>query len=289
MPRPPRASPPDHPLMPDPEVSALFGRSILILAPHPDDEVVACHAAIGRAQAAGATVRAIFLTHGCVSRETMWPWARAGYEAGYERRRAEAEAVLAELGVEAVGWSERPARELWRHLGEAEAEIRAAIAAHGIDQLWSPAFEGGNADHDGANAIAARLAAESGGKLSALEFAEYNLAGGPRGGKAHSHAFPAPNGTETELTLTEAEQTAKRRALAGYVSERGNLGYVGVEREVLRPLPAYDYGAPPHAGKLWYARFQWVPFRHPGVDFTQPDEVAAAIVAYLGEMKSSAR
>jgi LmbE family N-acetylglucosaminyl deacetylase len=254
-------------------VSLDFGRSILILAPHPDDEVVACCAAIGQARAAGAAVRVIFLTHGCLARETMWPWARDSYDAVVARRRAEAEAVLAELGVEAAGWSDLPARELWRRLPEAEAEVRATMAGFDVDQVWAPAFEGGNADHDGASALAARLADDG---VSVLEFAEYNLAGG----RAHSHAFPAPNGTERVLTLSPAEQAAKRRALAGYASERGNLGYVGVAREVMRPLPAYDYAAAPHAGKLWYARFQWVPFRHPGVDFTQPDEVARTLAAY---------
>jgi len=257
-------------------VASRFGRSILILAPHPDDEVVACHAAIGRAKAEGAEVRVLFLTHGCVSRETMWPWARAGYDAAVARRRREAEAVLSALGLEAAGWSERPARTLWRDLAETEAEIRVAVQRFDVDQLWTPAFEGGNADHDGASALAARFAADG---LSVLEFAEYNLAGG----KVRSHAFPALRGTERTLTLTPAEQIAKRQALAAYASERGNLGYVALEREMFRPLAPYDYAAPPHAGKLWYARFQWVPFRHPGVDFTQPDEVSQALARYLAE------
>jgi len=254
-------------------VTPAFGRSILILAPHPDDEVVACYAAIGRAKAAGARLRALFLTHGCVSRQTMWPWARGGYEAVVARRRAEAESVLAELGVEAAGWSDRPARDLWRHLSAAEAEIRRAVRRFGVDQIWAPAFEGGNADHDAANAIAARLAAEG---LSVLEFAEYNLAGG----RVNSHAFPAPMGSEATLRLTPEERAGKRRALALYASEGRNLSYVRLERETFRPLPAHDYGAPPHPGKLWYARFQWAPFRHPGVDFTKPAEVARALVDY---------
>jgi len=258
-------------------VAPAFGRSILFLAPHPDDEVVACHAAIGRAKATGARVSAIFLTHGCVSRQTMWPWARGGYEAAVARRRAEAEDVLANLGVEAAGWSDRAARDLWRHLDAAEAEIRAAVSRFGIDQIWAPAFEGGNADHDAANAIAARLAAEG---MSVLEFAEYNLAGG----RVNSHVFPTLYGREETLALTPAEQAAKRRALALYASEGLNLSYVKLERETFRPLPAHDYGAPPHAGKLWYARFQWAPIRHPGVDFTQPEAVARALADYRRDL-----
>lgn len=240
--------------------------------------MVACHAAIGRAKAAGAEVALLFLTHGCVDEATMWPWARRRYAEVVGLRRAEGEAAARELGVTVAGWSDRPARHLWRELVAAEREIRAAVAAHRADQLWTPAFEGGNPDHDGANAIAARLGAEG---LSVLEFAEYNLAAG----KARSHRFPQRNGTEVLLTLTEAEQAAKRQALALYASERGNLGYVGVAREVFRPLPEHDYGRPPHPGKLWYARFQWVPFRHPGVDFTDPADVTRALSAYAGAIR----
>jgi len=60
---------------------------------------------------------------------------------------------------------------------------------------------------------------------------------------------------------------------------------VAIEREVFRPLAPYDYGRPPHAGKLWWARFQWAPFRHPMVDFTPSGEVYAAIAAYLAGPK----
>ena len=246
-----------------------------MLCPHPDDEVVACCAAIGRAQAAGAKVSVLFLTHGCVDQATMWPWERARYLEVVARRRAEAARVAAALGLAVAGVIERPARHLWRDLAAAEAEIRAAIAALAADQLWVPAFEGGNPDHDGVSAIASRLAAEG---IAVLEFAEYNLAGG----RANSHRFPRPSNAETMLQLTPAEQAAKRRALGLYASERRNLSYVALEREVFRPLATYDYGQPPHPGKLWYARFQWVPFRHPGVDFTQPDDVTRELSNYLG-------
>jgi LmbE family N-acetylglucosaminyl deacetylase len=237
--------------------------------------VVGFGAAIGRARTAGAKVSVLFLTHGCVDRQSMWPWARRRYAQAVARRRAEAERACAALGVSVAGWSDRPARHLWRELAAAEAEVGRAIAAVGADQVWTPAFEGGNPDHDGACAIASRLAAEG---MSVLEFAEYNLAGG----KAASHRFPRPNGTEMALQLTPAEQVAKRRALGVYASEARNLGYVGIEREMIRPLAAYDYARPPHDGKLWYARFQWVPFRHPGVDFTQPQDVTRSISSYLG-------
>ena len=267
MSRPPSDAPTDA-------TSDAFGRSILILAPHPDDEVAACHAAARRALAGGAAVHVIYLTHGCVDRDTVWRWQRARYHERLADRRREAEIVAHEMGLSPCRWPDRPARHLWRELAAVEAEVRAAVEAHGVDQLWVPAFEGGNPDHDGANAVASRFA---GLGLSVLEFAEYNLAGG----RPRSHVFPEKTGEEQVLVLTPDERAAKQRALALYASEKRNLGSIGTHLETWRPLPVHDYRRPPHPGRLWYARFQWVPFRHPGVDRTDPEDVAAAIKAFL--------
>ena len=251
----------------------MFGRRILVCVAHPDDEVVACAAAIGRALAAGAAVFALYLTDGCLARETLWPWQRRRHDAFVARRRAEAEKAAARLGLTPVGWSARPARRLWRELPAAHVEVRAAVKACAADQLWVPAYEGGNPDHDGLNALGRAFA----DRLSVLEFAEYNYFGG----RARAQVFPFPNGSEQSLALTPGEQAGKAALLRLYASERGNLGYVGLARECWRPLAANDYARPPHPGRLWYARHQWVPFRHPRVDFTKPEAVSAAIAGYL--------
>jgi LmbE family N-acetylglucosaminyl deacetylase len=247
----------------------MFGQRILILVPHPDDEVVACCATIKRAQTKGSTIFSLYLTHGCLDYETLWPWQRKNYTAYVGRRRSEAETVADFLHITPVGWCSRPARHLWRELSSAYKEIQIVISDHNIDQIWVPAYEGGNADHDGTNALGSVLARQ----VSVLEFAEYNLFQG----QAHSHVFPYTDGTEQVIALTLVEQQRKREALAHYKSEKLNLNYVDVQQECYRPLTAYDYTAPPHPGTLWYTRFQWVPFRHPRVDFTRPEEVSAAI------------
>lgn len=257
----------------------MFGKRILILVPHPDDEVVACCAAISRAQKEGAEVFALYLTHGCVSRETLWPWKRHRYYFYTERRHAEGETVARLLNLKVISWSSRPARNLWQDLDRAYLTVEQAIAAHNIDQLWVPAYEGGNADHDGTNALASVFAK----KISVLEFAEYNLFNG----KPNSHKFPYPNGTEQTLTLTEGEQQKKIEALALYLSEQFNLSYVQTEHETFRPLASYDYSRPAHPGTLWYTRFQWVPIPHPGVDRTQPRHVCLAIMDFLKTQKAS--
>jgi len=251
----------------------MFGKRILVLVPHPDDEVVACSAAIGRAQAQGSEVFVLYLTHGCIPREMCWPWHRLRYQKIVDRRYEEGKKAAAFLGIPAPGRTLRPARFVWRQIESVFLEVTQALATHRIDQIWVPAYEGGNADHDAANAIGHILKAT----VSVLEFAEYNF----NEGRVHSQEFPRSNGSEEIILLTPEEQQRKRNALSLYSSERGNLNYVRVERECYRPLALYDYSKPPHPGTLWYARFQWVPFRHPRVDFTNPHDVCTAISVFL--------
>jgi len=251
----------------------MFGKRILILAAHPDDEVVACAASSSRARAQGATLTVLYLTHGCLAREVLWPWQRKHYDRFVAIRRAEADKAAIALGLQPVGWGMRPARALWREMPRVYEEVLAAIEQYRPDQVWVPAYEGGNPDHDALNAIGFKLRS----RISVLEFAEYNFFGG----KIRSQSFISSDETVRTLTLTPEEQAAKRAALKIYSSETNNLSSLDVEQESYRPLALYNYEQPPHQGKLWYARFSWVPFRHPRVDFTLPAEVSEKIVAFL--------
>jgi LmbE family N-acetylglucosaminyl deacetylase len=243
------------------------GRRILVLAPHPDDEVVGCCAALGRALREGARASCLYLTTGVPAREVLWPWARRRHGRRVERRRAEARRAAALLGIAPVDFAAVPSRRLKEHLGPARARVQAALRELAIDLLWVPAYEGGHQDHDAASFLASTLR----DAVEVWEFSEYNYAGG----RVRAQAFPRPSGAERAIELDGEERARKRRALALYASERGNLRHVGVAREVLRPLAAYDYSRPPHPGTLFYQRFQWVP-RHPRVDHTRPEEVCAA-------------
>jgi LmbE family N-acetylglucosaminyl deacetylase len=249
----------------------MFGSRILLLAPHPDDEIAGCCAAIGRARAQGSSVSILFLTTGVPSRQRLWPWDRSSHPARVDRRRREAREVCAKTGAATVHFSDVAARELKDHLRAARNLILAQSAACGADMLWAPAYEGGHPDHDVANFIASTLRNE----LPVWEYGEYNFCGG----LVRCNEFLAPRGQETELTLSEGERRLKELLLAMYVSERGNLGYLRTEREVFRPLADYDYSRPPHAGRLFYRRFAWASF-HPRVNHVSPGEVSRAIAAF---------
>jgi LmbE family N-acetylglucosaminyl deacetylase len=244
-------------------------RRILVLAPHPDDEIVACGIAARRARAEGARVSVLYLTTGIPPRELLWRWQRPGYEARVARRRGEAMAALGLLGLEAAGFGDVPSRRLIAHREEAAAALDRALSETGAGELWVPAFEGAHQDHDAANALTAGFRE----RLPVWEFAAYNNAAG----RTRSNRFADARGGVIELRLGRDEAALKRRALALYASERGNLAHVRVAEEASRPLPRHDYGAPPHAGGLFRERFQWVPLRHPRIDFTSSAEIYAAL------------
>lgn len=252
----------------------MYADRILILIPHPDDEVVGCCAAIGRAVAQGCAVAGLYLTTGIPAPELLWPWQRRGHAELVRRRRREAMAAAALLDLRPAGFLDIPGRRLKDRLPQAEAAARRVLAETAAEVLWVPAYEGGHQDHDAANALAATLADAA----PSWEFAEYNF----KGGQVRSQEFPFVCRGEATLDLSAAEMARKRAALAVYASERGNLTHVRAGRECFRRLAAYDYAGPPHPGRLFYERFHWVPFRHPRIDFTTSREVCRRLAAYRG-------
>jgi LmbE family N-acetylglucosaminyl deacetylase len=253
----------------------MFGKRILILIPHPDDEVVGCAAAIARARAQGSRVFGAFLSHGFLPKGDLWPWQRKGYGKRVALRMKEAQSAADFLGITVVGKNEeRAAREIWRNLKQVHEDVQSAIQHCAPDRIWVPAFEGGNPDHDALNALASTVKG-----TPVFEFAEYNLADG----KVNPNQLLGRHGGEIVHRLKAEEITMKREALSLYASEAGNLSGMACKEEQFRPLPRHDYSKRPHAGKLWYERFQWVPFKHPRVDYTKAEEVSAAILAFLGK------
>lgn len=253
---------------------------ILVLSPHPDDEVVGCAVAIRRAVAARARVFVVHLTTGIPPASALWPWQRGTYAARVARRWAEAGRVAARLGVTLLGFQPWPSRTLKDHIDEALELVAAVVAEQRIDELWVPAWEGAHQDHDVANVIGARFRT----LCKVLEFAEYNFADG----KVQAGTFALANGTEATLPLSVMELRWKANLLRVYRSERANLAHCRGAQEALRPLAAYDYTRPPHAGRLFRERFQWVPFAHPRIDFERSRAVRERLMEWLERRPANA-
>ncbi|MCC7166074.1 MAG: PIG-L family deacetylase [Rhodospirillales bacterium] len=249
---------------------------MLVLAPHPDDEVVGVAAALGRARQDGAVAAVAFLTTGVPERDVAWPWRRPGHAAWVAGRQAEASQAAQALGLEIVLTSALASRRLKDDLERTRKAVLEAIDRFKPDRLWVPAFEGAHQDHDAANALAASLADHLADPCPIWEFAEYNF----MGGRVRANEFPTPSADQWVLALSETERAAKRALLALYRSEAANLRHIGTLRECLRPLPRHDYAKPAHPGRLFRERFHWLPFRHPRVDAEATAPISATLAAF---------
>lgn len=245
----------------------MFGDRVLVLIPHPDDEVVGAATAISRLRARGGEVFGVYLTSGVPASAGSWFGGRYKYGQNVARRWEEATEVARVLGLSLAGRQTIPSRQLKSHLKGSLRWVRNQAYALRPDRIWVPAYEGGHQDHDVANFIGGQLKAD----FDVWEFSEYNYAEK----RVQGQRFIHPNGTESILTLDASESKAKKQNLLRYRSEQKNLSYVSLERESFRPLADYDYTKRPHRGTCFYERFHWVPI-HPRIDYCKPSQVCDA-------------
>lgn len=143
----PRQTPPDA-------TSTVQAESVLVLAPHPDDEVLGCGGLLLQLVDAGAAVRVLFLTDGGGGTDAVDD--RPAYAA---LRRREAAAVAEEMGFAGVEHLAVPDGTLGEHRDEAVAAIRRALLSQRPDLLLVPSPLEASRDHRAAFAAVHHLLA----------------------------------------------------------------------------------------------------------------------------------
>lgn len=130
----------EHAFTPYQALDRLPGSRLLVLAPHPDDEVFGCGGALARHADAGACIRTIVLTDGRLAGGSLTA------DALVATREAESRAAAAALGT--------PAPEFWRlpdrGLEYSEAlihKLSEAIGVHGADLVFAPSLYEAHPDH----------------------------------------------------------------------------------------------------------------------------------------------
>jgi LmbE family N-acetylglucosaminyl deacetylase len=126
--------------------------SVLVLAPHYDDEVLGCGGLIAELAAAGAVVRVLFLTDSTGGAEDV-----ADRDAYGRRRREEAAKVCEILGIAGCDHLGLPDGTLDQHLDAAEQGIRRALLTQRPDLLLVPSPLEITRDHRAAFAALHRL------------------------------------------------------------------------------------------------------------------------------------
>jgi LmbE family N-acetylglucosaminyl deacetylase len=192
------------------------GQRWLVVAPHPDDEVLGTGGLLQCAVGAGAAIAVALLTDGG---NNPWPqrWIERRLKLDHEarerwgqRRRAEAEAALGALGFDAadvlipLGW---PDGEIDRAFAadpaKLVAELGDMIEAFGPTHLVLPGADDTHPDHSAAAAIGT-LAARRLGKAPRV-FAY----------RVHGQGVEAP----LELALSKAQVERKTRALEAHATQ----------------------------------------------------------------------
>jgi LmbE family N-acetylglucosaminyl deacetylase len=232
-------SPPSVPLPPG-RSERVRAASALVLAPHFDDEVLGCGGLLAQLTAAGATVRVLFLTDGGGGREAVAD--RDGYRL---RRRQEALAAAAVLGIAGCDFLDLPDGALGDHLDQAAAAARRALLAQRPELLLCPSPLEVTADHRAAFAALHRVLGPwrvGSGAAAAADGAAGGAGGeaGVAGGEAAMAGGEAAALAGLRILLYEVNQPAYpdllvdvsaaeellRRAMACYASQEERHPYL---------------------------------------------------------------
>ncbi|HUI83945.1 MAG TPA: PIG-L family deacetylase [Candidatus Binatia bacterium] len=236
-----------------PWLDELLDRTLVLVA-HPDDECIAFGALLQRMR----EPLVVFATNG--SPADPWFWQKYGSREAYAAiRRQEALNSMHAVGVKDVlfladmpGGEQLADQELFRNLRQAFELLADIVRRRMTTALLTLAYEGGHPDHDSCSFLAAQLS-----RLASIPCWEAPLYHRNADGSGIFQEFIQPSGDEIDVRATAAEQEQKRHMCRAYSSQGDFLERFGVEREIVRPQPAYDYTRPPHAGKVNYEVWQW--------------------------------
>ncbi|HSM50953.1 MAG TPA: PIG-L deacetylase family protein, partial [Thermoanaerobaculia bacterium] len=132
----------------------ILSEATLVLAPHPDDEVLGCGGLLARLAAAGTSVRVVFLSDGSGGEEAVAD--RAAYAVA---RRAETREAASRLGVAEIEHLDLPDGRLDQCLPELVEALRRLLSLRPPDLLLVPSPVERSADHRAAFAALHRLLA----------------------------------------------------------------------------------------------------------------------------------
>ena len=237
------------------EIHCDRGDRLLVFAPHPDDESLACGALIQRALSAGATVDVVIATNGDANPwpqrlvERRWHLDRASVDRWGAMRMGEARAALQALGVgdehvRFLRWPDQGLTARLVHDGQASvAELAALIRQHRPTLVAMPNVRDSHPDH---SALAILLKAALRAESSPARLLSYWLHGRGNG------AIESP----MDVTLTPAEHAGKRAAALAHVSQThfGKsrlLQFVGATEHFLHPAAGM-----PEASAQWRWQFK---------------------------------
>ena len=145
------------------------------------------------------------------------------------------------------------------NLVEITLQLSQLIAEHEPEIIFTHPYEGGHPDHD-ACAFAVHHAVSlnrgrGGGRPLMIEAPFYHVG---RGG-FEVGTFLRQDGwmPERVYELSDAEKLRKHELIERFATQRETLKGFHDSTERFRIAPVYDFGRPPHEGKLLYEHYPW--------------------------------
>ena len=237
--------------------------SVLLVAAHPDDEVIGAGGQLSRLR---DFIEILHVTNGS-------PGNNLDYA---EARRRELLEAVALAGISAAQCSQVGVidQQTSFNLAGIARRIATFLDRFRPHIVLTHPYEGGHPDHDSC-AFAVHAAVRRSAAIRRIwEFTSYHI--GPNGGIETGVFLKTDEAPETAIKLSAEQQTLKKEMFDCFGTQRHVLADFRLEEERFRPAPQYDFTQPPHPGKLYYEHFEW------GVTGSRWRELAAEALHDLG-------
>jgi len=226
----------------------LAGRHVMVITAHPDDETIGAGACLADAE----RISLVQVTDG--ARSAVVALSR-GFTSRRRYRQAREEELLRALSIlrKPVEWVRLEIRDQHAafHIADIARRLGELIATHKPDIVLTHAFEGAHPDHD-AVAMAAYLALRSPGlSTPQVEITGYHRLGGS---DTYGCFLSRSDASVIHVGLSADQRAQKRAMLACFISQRSIVSRFGLDQEVFRIAPRYDFNQRPHEGTLYYEK-----------------------------------